>query len=52
MTLQHGSQHAYQPTWCPMLLIHFTRGGKPIYYHGPHELYIIAGGPQNHLILS
>jgi len=28
-------------------MIH-TRGGEPIYYHGPHELCIIAGGPQNH----
>jgi len=21
-------------------------GWEPIYYHGPHELWIIAGGPQ------
>jgi len=21
----------------------YTRGGEPIYYHGPHELWIIAG---------
>jgi len=25
MTLQHGSQHAYQLTWCQILLIHYTR---------------------------
>jgi len=23
-----------------------NRGGEPIYYHGPHKLWIIAGGPQ------
>jgi len=28
------------------------RGGKLIYYHGPRELCIIAGGPQNQSILS
>ena len=27
-------------------------GGGPIHYHGPHELCIFAGGPQNRLILS
>jgi len=30
----------------------YTVGGEPIYCHGPHELCIIAGGPQNQLILS
>jgi len=45
-------QHAYQLIWCQILLIHYIRGGKPIYYHRLHELYIIAGGPQNHFILS
>ena len=28
------------------------QGGEPNYYHGPHELCIIAGGPQHQLILS
>jgi len=23
-----------------------ARGGEPIYYHGAHKLWIIAGGPQ------
>jgi len=52
MTLQLGSQHAYQLTLCQILLIHYIRGGKSVCYHGPHELYVIAGGPKNHLILS
>jgi len=30
----------------------YTRGGEPIYYQGPYELCIIAGGPQNQLISS
>ena len=30
----------------------YTKGGEPIYYHGPHEMCIMAGGPQNQLILS
>jgi len=30
----------------------YSRGGELIYYHGPHELCIITGGPQNQLILS
>ena len=25
---------------------HYDRDGEPIYYHGPHELWNIAGGPQ------
>jgi len=25
---------------------------EPIYYHGPQEMCIIAGGPQNQLNLS
>jgi len=24
----------------------YPRGGEPIYYPGPHELRIMAGGPQ------
>jgi len=24
----------------------YNRGGKPIYYHGPRELCIVAGRPQ------
>ena len=28
------------------------RGGEPVHYHGPHELCITAGEPQNQLILS
>ena len=28
------------------------RSGEPNYYRGPHELCIIAGGPQNQQILS
>jgi len=24
----------------------YARGGEPIYYHGPHKLWIIASGPQ------
>jgi len=35
-----------------MVTYPYGRGGEPIYYHGPHRLCIIAGGPQNHLILS
>jgi len=27
-------------------------GGEPVYYHGPHELCITAGEPQNQLVLS
>jgi len=30
----------------------YSRDGEPIYYHGPHELCISAGGPQNQLISS
>jgi len=30
----------------------YARGGEPIYYHGPHELCIIACGLQNQIILS
>jgi len=26
------------------------QGGEPIYYHGPHKWWIIAGGPQKQLI--
>jgi len=33
-------------------MIVYSRGGEPIYYHRPDELTIIAGGPQNQLILS
>jgi len=29
-----------------------TSGGEPIYYHRPRELCIIAGEPQNQVILS
>jgi len=37
----------------PYTLRHnLEQGGELIYYHGPHELCIIAGGPQNQLILS
>jgi len=32
--------------------ITFKPGGEPIYYHGPDKLCVIAGGPQNQLILS
>jgi len=36
-----------------ILFVQFNPGeGNPIYYHGPHELCIVAGGPQNKLILS
>jgi len=35
--------------WRPLA---YTSGGEPIYYHGPHELCVIAGGPQIQLILS
>jgi len=24
--------------------LHYNRGGEPIYYHGPREFYISAGG--------
>jgi len=24
----------------------YIRGGEPIYYHGPHKWWIIAGGPK------
>jgi len=30
----------------------YNKVGEPIDCHGPHELYIIAGGTQNQLILS
>jgi len=30
----------------------YIRSGEPNYYRGPHELCIIAGGPQNQQILS
>ena len=30
----------------------FKEGWEPVYYHGPHELCITAGEPQNQLILS
>ena len=30
----------------------YIRRGEPNYYRGPHELCIIAGGPQNQQILS
>jgi len=30
----------------------YISDGEPIYYHGRHELCIIAGGPQNQLIVS
>jgi len=33
-------------------LISLLRSGEPNYYRGPHELCIIAGGPQNQQILS
>jgi len=26
-------------------LLDLDQGGEPIYYHGPHKLWIIAGGP-------
>jgi len=26
--------------------IPYSRGGEPIYYHGPHKLWIVAGGSQ------
>jgi len=28
-----------------------NRGGEPIYYHGPHGLFTIAGGPQKYFNL-
>ena len=30
----------------------YIRSGEPNYYRGPHELCIVAGGPQNQQILS
>jgi len=30
----------------------YNRGGEPNYYHGPHELCIIASAPQSQLNLS
>jgi len=27
----------------------WSRVGEPIYYHGSHELFITAGGPQTQL---
>ena len=30
----------------------FGLQSTPVYYHGPHEICIVAGGPQNQLILS
>jgi len=29
----------------------WSRGGEHFYYHGPHEMCIITGGPQNQLII-
>jgi len=31
-------------TWSRGMI--YCRGGEPIYYNGPHKLWIIAGGPQ------
>jgi len=51
-TMSHWSNYSSLSlvTRCTMIL--YCRGGEPIYYHGPHEFCIIAGGPQNQLILS
>jgi len=34
------------------LFMPYIMGGEVIYYHGPHEFCISAGGPQNQLILK
>jgi len=41
-----------KPTYEILYLEHLEQGGEPIYYHGPHELCIIAGGTQNQLIFG
>jgi len=34
-------------------IVYYSRvGGEPIYYHRPHELWIIPGGPQITMDLS
>jgi len=30
----------------------YSRGGEPNYYHGPHRLWIIAGGPQTTIVFN
>jgi len=38
--------HIWGYTAFEAITIVYTRGGEPIYYHGPHKLWIIAGGTQ------
>ena len=47
MKLQHGSQHAYQRTWCQILLIHYTRATQ-MADRGPNpDLWMATAGPRH-----
>jgi len=49
MKLQHGPQHAYQLTWCQILLIHYTRATK-MADRGPNpDLWMATAGPRQPL---
>jgi len=49
MKLQHGSQHAYQLTWCQILLIHYTRAIQ-MADRGPNpDLWMATAGPRQPL---
>jgi len=49
MKLQHGSQHAYQLTWCQILLIHYTRATE-MADRGPNpDLWMATAGPHQPL---
>ena len=49
MKLQHGSQHAYQLTWCQILLIHYTRATQ-MANRGPNpDLRMATAGPRQPL---
>jgi len=40
------------PTMLFSEILFYSRGGEPIYYHGPNEMCIVAGGLQNQWDLS
>jgi len=49
MKLQHGSQHAYQLTWCQILLIHYTTATQ-MADRGPNpDLWVATAGPRQPL---
>jgi len=49
MKLQHGSQHAYQLTWCQILLIHYTKATQMATRCPNPELWMATGGPRQPL---